>query len=177
MARSSHSTDRKGKRQVTLQWITGKYAVSYEVICTGCTNCPAYPVYWTNMKLILRIAGFLDFVLRRRQNQSRLVQWLRLDLLNGPNGICVSTPASQREDGNPSGFRNVVLLSVLYNTRQWTKSKTPIIPSVIHGPQNSSECLTLILKNRRGWRVNVSVLTVARTSSEYMGAQRWGSIW
>jgi hypothetical protein len=82
-------------------------------------------------------------------------------------------PRPPHENGNTSGFRNVVLLSVLQNTRQLTKSKNPVIPSITHGRQNSSECITLILKNRRGWGVNVSVFTEASIMSlEYMGPQK-----
>jgi hypothetical protein len=53
------------------------------------------------------------------------VQWLRLAFSKGPDWVGV---LPSPEDGNRSGFRNVVFSS-FYNTGRWTNFKTPTIIS------------------------------------------------
>jgi hypothetical protein len=61
------------------------------------------------------------------------VQWLTLDLSNGPNRLVVRLPSL--EDGNRSSFRNAVFSSI-YNSEWQTKSRNPAILRVIHHRQN-----------------------------------------
>jgi hypothetical protein len=59
----------------------------------------------------------------------------------------VSPPPTPSPDkGNRSSFRNVVFSDVFQNTGRWTKSKTPVIPSVIHHRQNPLECCSFVSK-------------------------------
>jgi hypothetical protein len=57
-----------------------------------------------------------------------VTQWLRLALSERPNRVGV--PHSP-EEGNRSRFRNVGFSS-FSNTGRWTKSKSPVILSIIH---------------------------------------------
>jgi hypothetical protein len=59
---------------------------------------------------------------------------LRLSLANGFHR-CIPSPP---EDGNRSGFRNVVFSSI-WNSGRWTESRSPVILSAIQHRQNPSE--------------------------------------
>jgi hypothetical protein len=54
---------------------------------------------------------------------------LRLALSSGPSSVDVSHPSL--EDGNRSGFRNVVFFSAVWDTGRWIKSRNPVIRSGI----------------------------------------------
>jgi hypothetical protein len=57
------------------------------------------------------------------------ISGLKLVLSWGRNRVGV--PFTSPEDGNSSSFPNVVFLAI-QNTGQWTKSRSPVIQSVIH---------------------------------------------
>jgi hypothetical protein len=66
------------------------------------------------------------------------VKWLKLPLSKGTNRVGFSFPSP--EDGNISSFRSFVLSSIcIWNSGRWTKSRNPVILSVIHHRQNPSD--------------------------------------
>jgi hypothetical protein len=67
-----------------------------------------------------------------------IVQWLTLALSKGPFRVGVSPSL---KDGNRSSFLNIVFSS-FQNTVRWTKSKNPVILSVIHDRQNALESIS-----------------------------------
>jgi hypothetical protein len=67
-----------------------------------------------------------------------------------PNRVDVSLPSP--EDGNRSSFRNVVF-SCTWNTGRWTKSRNPLILSVVHHRQNTSDSTPV---QQSGYRIAVT---------------------
>jgi hypothetical protein len=68
---------------------------------------------------------------RRPKHNSSLVQWLRLALSKGFNGVVAFLPSP--EDGNKSSFSNI------QNCGRWKKPRNPVILSVLHHHQNPSD--------------------------------------
>jgi hypothetical protein len=135
-------------------------------------------IYSCNPESIIISHGNQEYmtILLYRYFVALIAPWrFKIRFSDGPNSVGVSHPSL--EDGNKSGFRNVVFFSVLENSRRWAKSKSPVIPTFKVYFHSKLHIHNINFKNKVRWFVlftgaarSKAWTVFARSNAEIVGS-------